>query len=277
MDNNIIHSLEITACRRRIDIVNMIYHAKTGHIGGSLSSVDILTALYYHVMDLEKIKAKSADRDRFVLSKGHSVEGFYAILADCGFFPKEELSTYAQFHTRLACHPTSKVPGVEVCTGSLGHGLPVAVGMALGMQRDGSGGHVYVVMGDGEQAEGSVWEAAMAGPTYHLDNLTAIVDRNHLQISGNTENVMCLEPLADRYRAFGWNVVEICGNDFSQMIPALTTRVAGKPTAIISDTIKGKGVSFMENLAAWHHKVPTEEQYHQAIDELNARLQQLTK
>ena len=277
MNNNIIHSLEITACRRRIDIVNKIYHAKTGHIGGSLSSVDILTALYYHVMDLEKIKAKSADRDRFVLSKGHSVEGFYAILADCGFFPKEELSTYAQFHTRLACHPTSKVPGVEVCTGSLGHGLPVAVGMALGMQRDGSGGHVYVVMGDGEQAEGSVWEAAMAGPTYHLDNLTAIVDRNHLQISGNTENVMCLEPLADRYRAFGWNVVEICGNDFSQIIPALTTRVPGKPTAIISDTIKGKGVSFMENLAAWHHKVPTEEQYHQAIDELNARLQQLTK
>ncbi len=277
MDNNIIRSLEITACRRRIDIVNMIYHAKTGHIGGSLSSVDLLTALYYHVMDLEKIKAKAPDRDRFVLSKGHSVEGFYAILADCGFFPKEELSTYAQFHTRLACHPTSKVPGVEVCTGSLGHGLPVAVGMALGMQRDGSGGHVYVVMGDGEQAEGSVWEAAMAGPTYHLDNLTAIVDRNHLQISGNTENVMCLEPLADRYRAFGWNVVEICGNDFSQIIPALTTQVPGKPTAIISDTIKGKGVSFMENLAAWHHKVPTEEQYHQAIDELNAHLQQLTK
>lgn len=272
MNHESVRFLEEQAARRRIDILNLIYKAKTGHIGGSLSSIDVLTALYYHVMDVDKIKAGDPERDRFVLSKGHSVEGFYSILADKGFFPKEELSTYAQFHTRLACHPTSKIPGVEVSTGSLGHGLPVAVGMAIALKRDNRKSHVYVVMGDGEQGEGSVWEAAMAGPAYKLDNLTAIVDRNHLQISGNTENVMCLEPLADRYRSFGWNVVCINGNDFGEIIPALLTRVPGKPTAIISDTIKGKGISFMENQAAWHHKVPTEEQYQQAMEELKQKL-----
>ncbi len=272
MNHESIRFLEEQAARRRIDILNLIYKAKTGHIGGSLSSIDVLTALYYHVMDVDKIKAGDPERDRFVLSKGHSVEGFYSILADKGFFPKEELSTYAQFHTRLACHPTSKIPGVEVSTGSLGHGLPVAVGMAIALKRDNRKSHVYVVMGDGEQGEGSVWEAAMAGPAYKLDNLTAIVDRNHLQISGNTENVMCLEPLADRYRSFGWNVVCINGNDFGEIIPALLTRVPGKPTAVISDTVKGKGISFMENQAAWHHKVPTEEQYQQAMEELEQKL-----
>lgn len=276
MDMETVRFLEEAACKRRIDIVNLIYQAQTGHIGGSLSSADVLTALYYHVMDVEKIKAGHPDRDRFILSKGHSVEGFYSILADRGFFPREELKTYAQFHTRLACHPTSKIPGVEVSTGSLGHGLPVAVGMAIALKRGNSPAHVYVVMGDGEQGEGSVWEAAMAGPTYKLDNLTAVVDRNHLQISGNTENVMCLEPLAERYRAFGWNVVCINGNDFEEIIPALTARVPGKPTAIISDTVKGKGVSFMENQAAWHHKVPSEEQYRQALQELNQRLESLS-
>ncbi len=277
MEKETVRFLEEQAFRRRIDIVNLIYRAKTGHIGGSLSSADMLTALYYHVMDVEKIKAGDPNRDRFILSKGHSVEGFYSILADRGFFPREELETYAQFHTRLACHPTSKIPGVEVSTGSLGHGLPVAVGMAIALKRDNSSAHVYVVMGDGEQGEGSVWEAAMAGPTYGLDNLTAVVDRNHLQISGNTENVMRLEPLADRYRAFGWNVVCIDGNDFEEIIPALLTRVPGRPTAIISDTVKGKGVSFMENQAAWHHKVPTEEQYQQALEELNQKLKSISE
>lgn len=277
MEKETVRFLEEQAFRRRIDIVNLIYRAKTGHIGGSLSSADMLTALYYHVMDVEKIKAGDPNRDRFILSKGHSVEGFYSILADRGFFPREELETYAQFHTRLACHPTSKIPGVEVSTGSLGHGLPVAVGMAIALKRDNSSAHVYVVMGDGEQGEGSVWEAAMAGPTYGLDNLTAVVDRNHLQISGNTENVMRLEPLADRYRAFGWNVVCIDGNDFEEIIPALLTRVPGRPTAIISDTVKGKGVSFMENQAAWHHKVPTEEQYQQALEELNQKLKLISE
>ncbi len=272
MNNESVRFLEEQAARRRIDILNLIYKAKTGHIGGSLSSIDILTALYYHIMDVDKIKAGDPERDRFVLSKGHSVEGFYSILADKGFFPKEELSTYAQFHTRLACHPTSKIPGVEISTGSLGHGLPVAVGMAIALKRDNRKSHVYVVMGDGEQGEGSVWEAAMAGPAYQLDNLTAVVDRNHLQISGNTESVMCLEPLADRYRSFGWNVVCINGNDFEEIIPALLTRVPGKPTAVISDTVKGKGISFMENQAAWHHKVPTEEQYQQAMEELQQKL-----
>ena len=276
MEKGTVRFLEEQACRRRIDIVNLIYKAKTGHIGGSLSSIDVLTALYYHVMDTEKIKAKDPERDRFILSKGHSVEGFYSILADKGFFPKEELETYAQFHTRLACHPTSKIPGVEVSTGSLGHGLPVAVGMAIALKRDNSNAHIYVVMGDGEQGEGSVWEAAMAAPTYKLDNLTAVVDRNHLQISGNTEDVMCLEPLAERYRSFGWNVVCMNGNDFNEIIPALLTRVPGKPTAIISDTVKGKGVSFMENQAAWHHKVPTEEQYRQAIRELEQKLDEIS-
>ncbi len=270
-------NLEQIATRRRIDVLNMIYAAKTGHIGGSMSSLDILTALYYEVMDVEAIRQKADCRDRFILSKGHSVEGYYAILADLGFFPKEQLATYAQFDTTLTCHPTRKIPGIELSTGALGHGLPVGVGMALCGKRDRKDYHVYVLMGDGEQAEGSVWEGAMAAGNYQLDNLTAIVDRNHLQISGNTEDVMKLDPLGDRYRDFGFHVIECDGNDFDQIIPALRFRCPGKPVAIIANTIKGKGASVMENKASWHHKVPSEEEFRSALSELEMKLGGVSK
>ena len=270
-------NLEQIATRRRIDVLNMIYTAKTGHIGGSMSSLDMLTALYYEVMDVDAIKAWSDNRDRFILSKGHSVEGYYSILADLGFFPKDELKTYAQFNTTLTCHPTRKVHGIEVSTGALGHGLPIGVGMAIAGKRGRKDYHVYVMMGDGEQAEGSVWEGAMAAGNYALDNLTAIVDRNHLQISGNTEDVMKLEPLADRYRDFGFHVLEIDGNDYEQIIPALRFRCPDKPVAIIANTIKGKGAAVMENKASWHHKVPSEDENRSALAELESKLGGVSK
>lgn len=256
----------------RLSVAEMTFRSKAGHIGGSMSELDLLTALFYRVIDTERMKNKGPGRDYFVLSKGHSSEGYYSILADWGFFPKEELKTYAQYETRLMCHPSRKVPGVEIGTGALGHGVSVAVGIALGLKRQNRGGHVYVLMGDGEQAEGSVWEAAMAAGNYGLDNLTAIVDRNHLQISGSTENVMKLDPLAEKYRAFGFDAKEINGHDFGEITGALTSRTPGKPTAVIANTIKGKGISFIQNQAVWHHKILSEEQYEQAVREIKERL-----
>lgn len=264
--------LQKIADRRRLDVLNMIYTAKTGHIGGSMSELDILTTLFYRIMDIDAIKKGTVSRDHFVLSKGHSSEAYYSILADLGFFPKEELKTYAQFGTRLMCHPSRKIPGVEMGTGALGHGVCVAVGIALGMKRLGAEGRVFVIMGDGEQAEGSVWEAAMAASHYKLDNLYLIVDRNHLQISGSTEDVMALEPLAEKYRAFGCEVETIDGHNYSEITQALTRKTDGKPIAVIANTIKGKGLSWMQGNAAWHHKVPNEEQYHLGIKEIKERL-----
>jgi transketolase len=263
-------SLEAKARQIRKDLVTMIYEAKAGHIGGSLSSADILTVLYYSIMKIDPQNPKWEDRDRFIMSKGHSVEGLYCILADKGFFPKENLKTFSKFGSTLIGHPNNKNAGIEMNTGALGHGLPVAVGMALAAKMDKKDYRVFTVMGDGEQAEGSVWEAAMAGAHYKLDNLVAIVDRNKLQITGNTEDVMSLESLEDKWASFGWNVIPVEGNNVEKLQEVFLSlpRVKGKPTLVMAYTIKGKGISFMENVAKWHHGVPSEEQMKQALVEL---------
>lgn len=268
--------LRIKALERRKDLIAMIYGAKGGHTGGSLSSLDILVTLYYEIMSIDPKNPRWEDRDRFVLSKGHSVEGYYTILADLGFFPKEELKTYSRYQSRLTGHPTVKVPGVEMNTGALGHGLSTGVGMALAGKMDGRTYKVYVLMGDGEQAEGSVWEAAMAGSHYGLDNLVGIIDRNRLQISGDTEIVMKLECLKEKWNSFGWNVVEVDGHDYGQLIHAFRRipSVTGKPHLVIASTVKAKGVSFAENNPKWHHRVPDEQQYKQALEELEQQLKE---
>jgi transketolase len=272
-----IQFLKRKATEIRMDLLTMIYESGTGHTGGSLSNTDILTVLYYHIMKVDPKNSKWVDRDRYVQSKGHAVESYWSILADKGFFPKEELKTFSQFNSRLIGHPNNKVPGVEMNTGSLGHGLPISVGMAIAAKMDGKSYKVYTLMGDGEQAEGSVWEGAMAAAQYKLDNLVAIVDRNRLQITGNTEDVMSLEPFGEKWRAFGWEVVEVDGNDIEQLVKVLeqAPRVAGKPTLIVANTIKGKGISFAENVAKWHHHVPTKEQYQLAMDEFSKQLEVL--
>lgn len=260
----------------RKDILDMVYLAKTGHIGGDFSVCDILNVLYNRQMNLTPENFSSKGRDHFILSKGHSVEALYAVLADKGFFPKELLKTYSQFGSDFIGHPNNKIPGIEMNSGSLGHGLSVGVGMAIAEKRDGSPARVYVVMGDGELAEGSVWEAAMAASHYGLDNLTAIVDRNGLQISGSTEQVMAQESQRERWSAFGWHVLEADGNDVAEISAKLAEAAGfrGKPCVIIAHTVKGYGVSFMENRAEWHHKVPDREQYETAMAELDRKLKE---
>lgn len=260
----------------RKDILDMVYLAKTGHIGGDFSVCDILNVLYNRQMNLTPENFSSKGRDHFILSKGHSVEALYAVLADKGFFPKELLKTYSQFGSDFIGHPNNKIPGIEMNSGSLGHGLSVGVGMAIAEKRDGSPARVYVVMGDGELAEGSVWEAAMAASHYGLDNLTAIVDRNGLQISGSTEQVMAQESQRERWSAFGWHVLEADGNDVAEISAKLEEAAGfrGKPCVIIAHTVKGYGVSFMENRAEWHHKVPDREQYETAMAELDRKLKE---
>ena len=267
-------NLEEKAQQIREDIVTLIHTAGCGHIGGDLSVTDILTALYYHEMNCTPENQNHPNRDRFVLSKGHSVEALYCILADKGYFPKEELfQTYSRFQSRFIGHPNNKIPGVEMNSGSLGHGLAVSVGMALAGRMNAAPYRVYTVMGDGELAEGSVWEAAMAGGHYKLDNLTAFVDRNRLQISGSTEDVMTQDSQEQRWAAFGWNVLSIPGNNMEAVVSAidLAKETKGKPTVIIANTTKGCGVSFMENQAGWHHRVPTDEEYEQAVKELEGK------
>ncbi len=249
------------AALRRADALALIHHAGAGHIGGAMSSLDILSVLYYGVLRIDPVNAKDPARDRFLLSKGHSVEGLYALLADLGFMEKTELATFCAAGSRLLGHPSVKVPGVEMNTGALGHGLPVGVGLALGAKRTGQPYRTYVLMGDGEQAEGSVWEAAMAGARYGLDNLTAIIDRNGLQISGTTEEVMALEGLAAKWRAFGWAVTELNGHDHAALLQYFTqVPEPGKPRLLVARTVKGKGLPFAEGKKEWHHKVPTDEQ-----------------
>lgn len=269
--------LKKKAIEIRKSLLTMIYEARTGHTGGSLSNTDILTVLYYKIMNIDPNNPNWEERDRYVQSKGHSVESLWAILADKGFFPKEELKTFSKFNSRLIGHPNNKVPGIEMNTGSLGHGLPISVGMALAAKMDGKSYRVYTLMGDGEQAEGSVWEGAMAAAQYKLDNLIAIIDRNRLQITTNTEDVMGLEPLGDKWRSFGWEVVEVDGNDVEQLVNVLskTPKTFGKPTLILANTVKGKGVSFAENQVGWHHRVPTEEEYNLAMEELSKQLEVL--
>lgn len=272
-----IQELQKKAVERRMDLIQMIYEAKTGHTGGSLSCLDILVTLYYEIMNIDPHNPKWEERDRFVLSKGHSVEGYYTILADLGFFPKKELKTFSQYKSRLLGHPTVKVPGIEMNTGALGHGLSAAIGMALAGKMDQKAYKVYVIMGDGEQAEGSVWEGAMAAGHYQLDNLIAIIDRNHLQISGSTEDVMHLEPFGDKWKAFGWEVREVAGNDIAALVDLFRKlpAVSGKPHLVIANTTKGKGVSFMENVPKWHHGVPSDEQLEQALKELKQQWEEV--
>lgn len=258
-----VNELKKIAAERRADAVTMITRAQTGHTGGAMSCLDVLTCLFYDVMNAQ---------DHFLLSKGHSVEGYWAILADKGHFPKEMLRTFSEAGSPLIGHPNNKVPGVEMSTGALGHGLPIGVGMAIGERRQKRDARVFVVMGDGEQAEGSVWEAAMSGANYHLDNLYAIIDRNGLQISGKTEDVMALENFADKWRAFGWDVTELDGNDMQALVDYFhVAKNNGKPHCLIMHTIKGKGLPFAENKAEWHHHVPTQEQLVEAYAALGVK------
>ena len=272
--------LEQRACDMRIDIVRMIAEAGSGHPGGSLSCTDILTALYFGgVMDHDPEQPKWEDRDRFILAKGHAAPALYAALAHAGYFPREELKTLRKLGTRLQGHPDCNLcPGVEVSTGSLGQGLSIAAGMAAGLKLAGKPQRVFCLLGDGECEEGQVWEAAMFAGNQQLDNLCVIVDHNGLQIDGPVEEVNDPMPLADKFRAFKFHVVELAdGNDFDQIRAAFAEARAtkGKPCAIIAETTKGKGVSFMENQVGWHGKAPNEEQFEQAMAELTAAGEEL--
>jgi len=255
----------------------MVFEARQGHPGGDFSAADILAALYFDVLRYDPQEPKAPSRDRFVMSKGHCTGVLYATLALAGYFPEDELATYMQPLSKLNGHPNCNyVAGVETNTGPLGHGMPVAVGMAIAAKLDKSSGRVFVLTGDGEQQEGSNWEAAMTAAHRKLDNLTLIVDRNRLQQGARTEETVGLDPLDDKYRAFGWDVAEADGHDPESLLPLLDGSVArDKPLCIIANTIKGKGVSFMEDQASWHHGVPNAEQFAQALRELGGKEQAL--
>lgn len=259
----------------RKTVLEMIMRAKTGHIGGDFSVMEILVTLYFRHMNINKDNLDDPNRDYFVLSKGHSVEAYYAVLAAKGFLDKDEIiKGYAQFGSPLIGHPNNKLPGIEMNSGSLGHGLPVCIGMALAGKTDKRPSRVYTVMGDGELAEGSVWEGFMAAGHYELDNLCAVIDRNNLQISGTTEQVMNHRNLKAQIESFGWNVLEVNGNSVAELSEAFkkAETLKGKPTCIIANTIKGfGGGSLMENKASWHHHVPTEDEYRQIMNSLSLR------
>jgi len=253
-------------------IVKMITRAKGGHLGASLSEADILTALFCNVMNFSPENAKDPLRDRFVLSKGHAAEGLYAVLAERGFFPSSWLDTYLTGDNPLTTHPTNKIPGIEVCTGSLGHGFSIAVGMALGSRKSGKHFRVFILTGDGELQEGSNWEAAMAASYYKLGNLVWIIDNNGLQLNSIIKDTMGIEPLEDKVRAFGFNAHKAGGNN-SEEIAALLNSLdynGDVPHAVIAKTTKGSGVSFMENVAEWHHRIPDEEECERALKELES-------
>jgi transketolase len=259
----------------RKDVINMIRSGKAGHIGGDMSVIDTLVTLYFKQMNISPENMDDPDRDRFVMSKGHSVEALYAVLAEKGFFPIEEvIDTFSKFGSKFIGHPNNKLPGIEMNSGSLGHGLPVCVGMALAGKMNHQNYRVYTVMGDGELAEGSVWEGAMSAAHYKLDNLCAVVDRNRLQISGNTEDVMHHDDLHERFRSFGWHVIDVKnGNSIEELDAAFeeAKTVKGKPTVLIANTVKGCGSSVMENKASWHHHVPGDEEYEQIMKDLEER------
>ena len=259
----------------RKDVIEMICAGKAGHIGGDMSVMDTLVTLYFKQMNISPENMNDPERDRFVMSKGHSVEALYAVLARKGFFSIEEvIETFSKFGSKFIGHPNNKLPGIEMNSGSLGHGLPVCVGMALAGKMNHQQYRVYTVMGDGELAEGSVWEGAMAAAHYKLDNLCAVVDRNRLQISGNTEDVMHHDDLHERFRSFGWNVIDIKnGNSIEELNAAFeeAKAVKGRPTVLIANTIKGFGSSVMEDKASWHHHVPNEAEYTQIMKDLEDR------
>jgi transketolase len=259
------------ARRIRINSLRMVHQARMGHPGGDLSCADILAVLYFHVLRVQPSAPRDPDRDRFVLSKGHASAALYAALAERGFFPPEDLDTYMRLLSPLNGHPDrNKVPGVEANTGPLGHGLPIAVGMAKAAQLDGASWRTFVLTGDGELQEGSNWEAIMAAAHLGLDNLTAIVDRNRLQQGDATEKTVALEPLGDRWLAFGWSVVDVDGHDVDALVKVLSEvpAVPGRPTCVIARTNKGRGVSFIEDRVEWHHRVPTDAELAAALLEL---------
>lgn len=270
--------LQIFAAKARIGVIEGVYNAKAGHPGGSLSICDLLAYLYNGEMSIDASNPHMEDRDRFVLSKGHAAPALYATLALKGFFPVEDLKTLRKSDSYLQGHPNmNKIPGVDMSTGSLGQGISAAVGMALGAKLDKKDFRVYTVLGDGEIEEGEVWEAAMFAANRGLDNLVAVVDYNGLQIDGTVEEVNSPYPIADKFKAFKWNVVEIDGHDFDDIESALKNARAtkGVPTCIVMKTIKGKGVSYMENAVGWHGKAPNTEEYEQAMTELKAALAEL--
>ncbi len=268
--------LEKIAIEVRKKLLQNISKAGGGHTGGSLSSVDILVALYFKVMNIDPMDPEMMGRDRFIMSKGHSVESYHAVLSRRGFFSEKVLDTYGEFNSILAGHPTRKVPGVEVNSGALGHGLSVGVGMALAGKRSGTPCRALVLMGDGEHGEGSIMEAAASAGHYKLDNLVAIIDRNGLQISGKTEEIMAIENLEAKYQACGWSVRTCNGHD----IDDLSSHLSGvpfekdRPSLLIARTVKGKGVSFIENRPNWHHRVPSPEELQKALEELNLKLEE---
>ena len=263
----------------RKGVVTGVHAAKSGHPGGSLGAADIMTYLYFEEMDVDPADPHRADRDRFVLSKGHCAPALYAALAERGFFGKEELETLRHIGSRLQGHPNmNDTPGVDMSTGSLGQGISAAVGMALAAKHWGDSYRVYTLLGDGECEEGQVWEAAMFAGNHALDNLVAVVDHNGLQIDGTIDEVNSAMPLADKFRAFKWHVIELAdGNDMAQVAAAFAAarEVTGAPVAIIAETVKGKGVSFMENQVGWHGKAPNDEQFEQAMAELTAAGEEL--
>lgn len=272
------HELALTAARARRLAMEMVHTAASGHIGGSLSAMDLLTTLYFHTMRIDPAQPHWADRDRFVLSKGHCTPALYAVLALRGFFPVEDCKLFRSIQGHYSGHPDMRyVPGVDMSTGSLGQGISAAVGMALAGKTDGRDYRVYALLGDGELAEGQVWEAAMSAAKYRLDNLCAMVDVNGLQIDGRTADVMPTEPLDQKFAAFGWHVIPVDGHDYTAIAAALdqAKAVKGQPTMLLAHTVKGKGVSFMENEAGWHGKAPNDEQFAQAMTELDARLAEL--
>ena len=263
------HELRLKSIHYRRDLLTYIYRAGAGHTGGSLSCVDILNVLYNCVLRVSPERFCDPNRDRYIQSKGHSVEALYVVLADRGFFPKSDLETLCRYKSPYVGHPTRKVPGIEMNTGALGHGLPISVGLALAGKMDSAPYRVFALLGDGELAEGSNWEAAMAAAHYELDNLTAILDHNTLQITGRTRDVCSNEPIDEKFQAFGWTVRCVDGHDFAQLIRALTdSPTAGKPTCVIANTVKGRGVSFMEDVVKWHHGVPAESEFEKALADL---------
>ena len=265
-------ALEVTACKVRLGILEGVFNAKSGHPGGSLSIADTLTYLYYEKMNVDPADPENADRDRLVLSKGHTAPALYSVLAQKGYFSTDELKSLRHIGAMLQGHPCITIPGVDMSSGSLGQGISAACGMALAAKTSGKSYKVYTVLGDGEIEEGQVWEAAMFAAHYKLDNLVAVVDNNGLQIDGRISDVMSPYPITDKFAAFGWNVVEADAHDFDSLEKAFASTAEGKPTVIVQKSIKGKGVSFMEDNVSWHGAAPNAEQYAQAKSELEAVL-----
>lgn len=274
-----IRKLELQSEKNRERLIEVVYKAKAGHIGGDLSCLNVLTVLYFDIMNVDPGHPKVSHRDRFVMSKGHCVEALYVTLESKGFISHETMDTLGNFGSVLSGHPTIDIPGIEVNSGALGHGLSVGAGMAIAAKMNKENYKTFVLMGDGEQGEGSIYEAAMAANQYKLDNLVAIIDRNGLQISGTTEEVMSLESIHKRWEALGWDVKEVDGDSVEKIVNIFQSidYSNNQPHLIISHTTKGKGVSYMEGVAKWHHGVPSAEQYEQAIQEISERIAILEK